>query len=124
MEALKEELDRRGPAMLQSHLPALAGEWAEPLCKLAGGALGKAYFGSSGSAGVEAAIKFARATTGRAQIVYAPEQFPRVDCRALSLMNDAFWREGFEKHPDADLRKQLYGAEGGTAVGGDRRAAE
>jgi ornithine--oxo-acid transaminase len=61
VEALKQELDRHGPAMLQSHVPAIAGELAERLCELAGGGLKKAYFGSSGSEGVEVAIKFARA---------------------------------------------------------------
>ena len=34
--ALKEELDRNGPAMLQSHVPELAGELAERLCSGAG----------------------------------------------------------------------------------------
>src|ERR1700676_3498049 len=32
IEALKEELDRSGPAMLQSHVPELAGELADQLC--------------------------------------------------------------------------------------------
>jgi ornithine--oxo-acid transaminase len=93
--ALKEELDKSGPAMLQSHVPALAGELAERLCQLAGGGLKKVYFGSSGSEGVEAAIKFARATTGRSGIVYAKSSFHGLTAGALSLMNNAFWREGF-----------------------------
>jgi len=95
VEALKEELDKYGPAMLQSHVPALAGELAERLCGLAGGDLRKVYFGSSGSEGVEAAIKFARATTSRAGIVFANHSFHGLTAGALSLMNDAFWREGF-----------------------------
>ena len=41
--ALKEELDLRGPAMLQSHIPELAGELAQRLCKLAGGNLKKSF---------------------------------------------------------------------------------
>ena len=60
-----------------------------------GGDLEKVYFGSSGSEGVEAAIKFARATTGRAGIVYAKSSFHGLTTGALSLMNDVFWREGF-----------------------------
>ena len=56
VEALKDELDKVGPAMLQSHVPELAGALAERLCELAGGGLRKVYFGSSGSEGVEAAI--------------------------------------------------------------------
>jgi ornithine--oxo-acid transaminase len=63
IEALKRELDRSGPAMLQSHVPELGGELAQRLCALAGGGLMKAFCGSSGCEGVEAAIKFARATT-------------------------------------------------------------
>src|SRR5580704_12349747 len=95
IEALKQELDKCGPAMLQSHVPAIAGELAERLCRLAGGDLKKVYFGSSGSEGVEAAIKFARATTGRATIVYAQHSFHGLTAGALSLMDDAFWRGGF-----------------------------
>jgi ornithine--oxo-acid transaminase len=95
VNAIKDELDKSGPAMLQSHVPALAGELAERLCRLAGGGLKKVYFGSSGSEGVEAAIKFARATTGRSEIVYANNSFHGLTAGALSLMNDDFWREGF-----------------------------
>jgi ornithine--oxo-acid transaminase len=93
--ALKDELDKSGPAMLQSHVPEIAGELAERLCHLAGGGLNKVYFGSSGSEGVEAAIKFARATTGRHGIIYANSSFHGLTAGALSLMNDLFWREGF-----------------------------
>ena len=92
---LKRELGKNGPAMLQSHVPAIAGELAERLCRLAGGGLTKAFFGSSGSEGVEAAIKFARATTGKPTIVYARSSFHGLTAGSLSLMSDAFWREGF-----------------------------
>jgi len=44
VEALKQELDKLGPAMLQSHVPAIAGELAERLRELAGGGLKKVYF--------------------------------------------------------------------------------
>ena len=93
--ALKDEMDRCGPAMLQSHVPEVAGDLARRLCELAGGGLNKVYFGSSGSEGVEAAIKFARATTGRAGIIFAKSSFHGLTAGALSLMNDEFWREGF-----------------------------
>ena len=95
VKALKDELDKSGPAMLQSHIPELAGELAERLCRLSGGGLTKAYFGSSGSEGVEAAIKFSRATTNRAGILYARNSFHGLTAGALSLMNDEFWRDGF-----------------------------
>ena len=93
--ALKEELDRNGPAMLQSHVPELAGELAEQLCSRAGGRLKKIFFCSSGSEGVEAAIKFSRARTGRNGLIYASGAFHGLTCGALSLMGDSFWRDGF-----------------------------
>jgi ornithine--oxo-acid transaminase len=95
IQALKEEMDRCGPAMLQSHVPELAGELAARLCTLAGGGLQKAFFCSSGSEGVEAAIKFARAKTGRAGLVYAEHSFHGLTAGALSLMSDPFWSGGF-----------------------------
>ena len=33
IQALKDELDRKGPGMLQSHVPELAGELASKLCE-------------------------------------------------------------------------------------------
>lgn len=95
IEALQRELDRQGPAMLQSHVSELAGELGQRLCGLAGGRLNKVFFCSSGSEGVEAAIKFARANTGRSGFVYASGAFHGLTCGALSLMDDAFWRDGF-----------------------------
>jgi ornithine--oxo-acid transaminase len=93
--ALKEELDREGPAMLQSHVPELAGELAERLCRLAGGGLNKVFFCSSGSEGVEASIKFARGRTRRSGLLSASGAFHGLTCGALSLMDDPFWAGGF-----------------------------
>ena len=95
IDALKQELDRRGPGMLQSHVPELAGELAEKLCRRAGGRVEKVFFSSSGSEGVEAAIKFARATTRRDGLLYAAGAFHGLPCGALSLMGSEFWRRGF-----------------------------
>jgi ornithine--oxo-acid transaminase len=95
VEALQRELARCGPAMIQTHVADLAGELAERLCARAGGRLSKAFFASSGSEGVEAAIKFARAHTRRTGILAAEHAFHGLTCGALSLMSDEFWREGF-----------------------------
>ena len=95
IEALHQELERRGPAMLQSHVPELAGDLAQRLCELAGGRLQKAFFACSGSEGVEAAMKFSRATTGRESFLYCDGAFHGLTCGALSLMNDPFWRGKF-----------------------------
>ncbi len=95
VRALRDELQRCGPAMIQTHVADLAGELADNLCKRAGGRLSKAFFASSGSEGVEAAIKFSRAHTRRNGILAAEHAFHGLTCGALSLMSDDFWREGF-----------------------------
>jgi ornithine--oxo-acid transaminase len=93
--ALKAELDRAGPAMLQSHVSNLAGQLAEKLCARAGGRLSKVFFACSGSEGVETVIKFARAHTKRSGILYAANGFYGLTCGALSLMSNEFWKDGF-----------------------------
>src|SRR5690349_1607584 len=93
--ALQDELARSGPAMLQSHVPELAGQLGEELCRRAGGRLTKAYFCSSGSEGIETVIKFARAHTGRDGMLYADGAFHGLTCGALSMMGNGFWRDGF-----------------------------
>jgi ornithine--oxo-acid transaminase len=95
IDALKDELDRSGPVMLQSNVPELAGELASRLCRLAGGRLAKVFFASSGSEGVETAIKFVRAHTGRAGLLSCDRAFHGLTCGALSLMNGEYWRSGF-----------------------------
>jgi ornithine--oxo-acid transaminase len=95
IDAIKEELDRSGPAMLQSHVPELAGELAARLCRHGGGKLSKVFFCSSGSEGVETAIKLARARTGRAGLLYQHGAFHGLTCGALSMMGDDFWRGKF-----------------------------
>jgi ornithine--oxo-acid transaminase len=95
VQALQEELSRSGPAMIQTHVADLAGELAGKLCQRAGGRIRRAFFCSSGSEGVEAAIKFARAHTKRAGILAAEHAFHGLTCGALSLMSDKFWSEGF-----------------------------
>ena len=93
--ALKEELDRSGPAMLQSHVPQLAAQLAQRLVQLAGGKLQRVHFTNSGSEGVETAIKFSRAHTRRDGLLYAEGAFHGLTCGALSLMSDPFWSAGF-----------------------------
>jgi ornithine--oxo-acid transaminase len=93
--ALKDELDACGPAMLQSHAPELAGRLAARLCGLAGGRLSRVFFSSSGSEGIEAAIKFARAHTGRDGLLYLDGAFHGLTCGALSMMGSSLWKDGF-----------------------------
>jgi ornithine--oxo-acid transaminase len=93
--ALQEELERCGPVMLQSNVSELAAELAGRLIEAAGGRLSRVFFANSGSEGVETAIKFARAHTGRTGLLYAEGAFHGLTCGALSLMGDPAWRKGF-----------------------------
>jgi len=93
--AVRDELDKCGPVMLQSHVPELAGKLAARLCERAGGRLARVFFANSGSEGIETAIKFARAHTGRSGLLCADHAFHGLTCGSLSLMSDAYWRDGF-----------------------------
>ena len=93
--ALQRELAKAGPSMLQSHVNSTAGELANRLLQLAGGRVNKVYFSTSGSDGVETAIKFSRAHTGRAGLLAARGAFHGLTCGALALMDSGFWSSGF-----------------------------
>jgi 4-aminobutyrate aminotransferase-like enzyme len=75
--------------MLQSRAPEAAGELAGRLCARGGGRLTNVYFGSSGSEGIEAVVRFARAHTGRAGILHAGGSFQGLTCEALLLMGSS-----------------------------------
>ena len=75
IEALKDELERCGPVMLQSNVPELACQSAGHLSRLGGGGLTKVFFAGSGSEGVETAMKFARAHTGRVGLLSCDRAF-------------------------------------------------
>jgi ornithine--oxo-acid transaminase len=68
---------------------------ARRLCQLAGGCLHKVFFACSGSEGVEAAIKFARAHTGRGAMLAADNGFHGLTLGALSLMPEGLWKDRF-----------------------------
>lgn len=92
--ALKLVLDGEFPNLIQMGVSALAGALAERLIARAP-YLDKAYFANSGSEAVEAAIKFARAATGRPAIIYCEEAFHGLSYGALSLTGDETYRERF-----------------------------
>ncbi|HZN37358.1 MAG TPA: aspartate aminotransferase family protein [Planctomycetota bacterium] len=93
--ALVDEITSLRPSMLQSHIPALAGQLAQRLVRLAGGRIGKACFMNSGSEGVETAVKFARTFTRRDRVLAAEGGFHGLTLGALSLMSNEWWRRGF-----------------------------
>ena len=58
--------------------------------------LEKAFFANSGTESVEAAIKFARAATGRAGIAHCSHSFHGLTFGSLSMNGDTIFRKGFE----------------------------
>jgi ornithine--oxo-acid transaminase len=94
-EALKSVLDSELPNLVQIDVSTLAGILAERLLAHVP-YLDKVFFANSGSEAVEAAIKFARAATGRPGIVYCEHAFHGLSYGALSLNGDDIFRNGFE----------------------------
>ena len=83
VNALRHELELAGPSMLQSHISSTAGELAERLLNLAGGRVKKVYFSTSGSDGVETAIKFSRAAYGEIWVACSARSISRADLRGV-----------------------------------------
>jgi len=94
-EALKSVLDSELPNLVQMDVSTLAGILAERLLAHVP-YLDKVFFANSGSEAVEAAIKFARAATGRPGIIYCEHAFHGLSYGALSLNGDDLFRNGFE----------------------------
>jgi ornithine--oxo-acid transaminase len=93
--ALKSALDADLPNLVQMDVSTLAGILADRLLNLVPH-LDKVFFANSGTESVEAAIKFARAATGRAGIAYCSHAFHGLTYGALSLNGDDTFRRGFE----------------------------
>jgi ornithine--oxo-acid transaminase len=94
-ETLKGVLDSDLPNLVQMDVSALAGALAERLLAHVP-YLEKVFFANSGTEGVEAALKFARAATGRPGIVYCDHAFHGLSYGALSINGDPTFRDGFE----------------------------
>ena len=94
-DALKSVLDSDLPNLVQMDVSTLAGILAERLLARVPYA-DKVFFANSGAESVEAAIKFARAATGRPGIVYCDHAFHGLSYGALSLNGDDIFRGGFE----------------------------
>jgi ornithine--oxo-acid transaminase len=93
--ALTSVLDADLPNLVQMDVSTLAGLLADRLLALVPH-LEKVTFTNSGAESVEAAIKFARAATGRPGIVYCNHAFHGLTYGALSLNGDETFRKGFE----------------------------
>ena len=92
--ALKSVLDSDLPNLVQMDVSALAGILAQRLLSYAPW-LQKAFFTNSGTEAFEAAVKFARAATGRPGIVHCENSFHGLTYGSLSAVGDDIYRQGF-----------------------------
>ena len=95
VRALQQVLISELPDMVQMDVSLLSGLLAEKLIQLCPPAMNRVFFCNSGAEAVEAAIKFARYTTGRPNIVHCAHSFHGLTLGALSLMGEEIFREGF-----------------------------
>jgi acetylornithine/succinyldiaminopimelate/putrescine aminotransferase len=94
-DALIDHLASEAPSLVQLEAPLLAGRLAERLKRLVDNRLERVYFTSSGHEGIETAIKFARAATGRSVFIRASAGFHGLSTGALALNGTASFREPF-----------------------------
>jgi ornithine--oxo-acid transaminase len=80
---------------VQIHYSVLAGLLARELTARLPGDLDAVFFTSTGAEAVDSAIKFARASTGRARLISCESSFHGVTLGPLSIVGDDFFTEGF-----------------------------
>jgi ornithine--oxo-acid transaminase len=93
-DAIRDELARQAPLILQSLVPHHAALLAERLITLAKAPLERLCFINTGSEGVETAIKLARVHTGRPGILACLGAFHGLSYGAMSIMRDEAWCGG------------------------------
>jgi ornithine--oxo-acid transaminase len=93
--AVQEVMAARTGNMPQLGVTLLSGVLAEQLLARAPGSVGAMVPANTGTEAVEAAIKLARAATGRPRMVYAEHGFHGLTLGSLSINGNAEFREGF-----------------------------
>jgi len=93
--AIQEVMQAHTANLPQLGVTLLSGVLAEQLLARAPGSVGAMVPANSGAEAVEAAIKIARAATGRGRILYAEHAFHGLTLGALSINGNAEFRDGF-----------------------------
>jgi len=94
--AIEEVMAARTGNLPQLGVTLLSGVLAEQLLGRAPASVGAMVPANSGTEAVEAAMKIARAATGRARVLYAEHAFHGLTLGALSLNGNSEFRDGFE----------------------------
>lgn len=92
---LQQMLGRDLPNIVRMSCGLLGGLAAEALTRHTPEGLSRVFFANSGTETIEAAIKFARCSTGRGGIVYCDHAFHGLTAGALSLNGASYFRERF-----------------------------
>ena len=95
IEAMRETLDAHTGNMPQLGVTLLSGVLAEELVARGPASVAAMVPANSGAEAVEAAIKIARAATGRPRVLYAEHAFHGLTLGALSINGNAEFRDGF-----------------------------
>jgi acetylornithine/succinyldiaminopimelate/putrescine aminotransferase len=93
-KALHDVLDAELADLVQMDAPVLPGLLAEQLLARAPG-MDRVYFCNSGTEAVEAALKFARAATGRTRVLYCHHAYHGLTVGSLSVNGSQEFRAGF-----------------------------
>ncbi len=94
-DALHQALDADLPNMVQMDCALLPGLLAEQLVTRSPDQIERVYFCNSGAEAVEAAIKFARASTGRQRIAYHAHAYHGLTMGALALNGSKEFKKPF-----------------------------
>ncbi len=94
-QVIRDVLDLDLSNMVQMDCSFLSGLLAEALVKHCPPHLNAVFFTNSGTESVEAALKFARAATGRSKFAYLDHGWHGLSMGSLSIMGNDEFREGF-----------------------------
>lgn len=94
-DALRQTMEADLPNLIAMGVASLSGLLARELISVAPGGLETVFFANSGSEGVETALKFARAATGKSRIIHCDHSFHGLTLGALSINGNAEFKEGF-----------------------------
>ena len=92
---LQEVLEQDLPGGVQIQFHVLSGMLAEALCRRMPGSLDAVYFCSSGAEAVDAAMKFARVSTGRPRFLSCHGGYHGVHLGPLSICGEPMFQERF-----------------------------
>src|ERR1700719_1090983 len=93
--AVEEVMAARTGSLPQLGVTLLSGVLAEQLLERSPGSVGAMVPANTGTEAVEAAIKIARAATGRPRVLYADHAFHGLTLGSLSINGNSEFREGF-----------------------------